>query len=89
MLSKKKCAYCGKEFVPNNGKQKCCCKKSNTYLWRKNNPEKVKIQEHKQDEKRKGVKRYNSNQRKKYRTSKKRNRKMYCIMCQLSCNKNF
>lgn len=55
------CAYCGIEC-----KGKCCSKKHASYLWRKNNPEKYKIQQKRADAKQKGVNRYNSEVKKKW-----------------------
>ena len=70
------CEFCGNEFIPNNGKQKCCSRNCQVKLWRKNNPDKAKKSEIKQNEKRKeerrkGIKRYNSEVRKKWYSNKK------------------
>lgn len=70
-MENKICAFCGQEFTPNNGKQKCCCRKCNVKLWRKNNPEKAKELERRQNEKRKGIKRYNSEKRKEWYSKKR------------------
>ena len=69
------CAYCGSEFTPNNGKQKCCSQNCNVMLWRKNNSDKDKKSQEKQNEKRKieranGIKRYNSEVRKEWYKNK-------------------
>jgi len=68
------CAFCGVEFMPNNGKQKCCSRNCNVKLWRKNNPEKVKASEKKQNEKRKGINRYNPEVRKEWYNNKRKDK---------------
>jgi len=65
------CSFCGDEFIPNSGKQKCCSKKCNVKLWRKNNPDKAKKLEQKQNEKRKGINRYDSEVRREWYARKK------------------
>lgn len=64
------CVNCGVEFTPKNGKQVCCSKRCNTEKWRKLNPEKFKESQRKNDEKRKGVSRYNSEVRKRWYKNK-------------------
>jgi len=54
------------EFTPNNGKQVCCSRRCNVEKWRKLNPEKCQESQRKNDEKRKGVNRYNSETRAKW-----------------------
>jgi hypothetical protein len=60
------CVVCGKEFRVRSKKHLCCCQKCNAALWRSNNPLKVKEQQKRNDEKRKGVYRYDSEVRKKW-----------------------
>lgn len=64
------CENCGIEFEPNNGKQVCCSRKCNVEKWRKLNPDKAKLSQRKNDEKRKGINRYNSEVRKKWYKNK-------------------
>lgn len=64
------CKNCGLEFEPNNGKQVCCSKKCNVDKWRKLNPEKAKENQRKNDQKRKGIKRYNPETRQKWYKNK-------------------
>ena len=64
------CENCGIEFEPNNGKQVCCSRKCNVEKWRKINPDKAKLSQRKNDEKRKGINRYNSEVRKKWYKNK-------------------
>ena len=69
------CENCGIEFEPNNGKQVCCSRKCNVEKWRKLNPDKAKLSQRKNDEKRKGINRYNSEVRKKWYKNKTNNPK--------------
>ena len=64
------CENCGIEFTPNNGKQVCCSKRCNTEKWRKLNPEKFQESQRKNEEKRKGINRYNSEVRKEWYKNK-------------------
>lgn len=68
------CEGCGKEFVPNTGKQVCCSEKCNVKKWRNKNPEKAKEAQKRADEKRKGVNRYNSETRKKWYREKRQDK---------------
>jgi hypothetical protein len=67
----KNCNYCGVEFIPNSSKQVCCSKLCNVNKWRRDNPEKAKAAQQKNEQKRKGVKRYNSEVRKIWYKNKK------------------
>ena len=46
------CVFCAKEFEPTTNKQVCCSKLCNVKKWRKENPEKSKVNEHRAEEKR-------------------------------------
>lgn len=73
----KNCNYCGVEFIPNSSKQVCCSKLCNTNKWRRDNPEKAKAAQKRNDAKRKGVKRYNSETRKEWYKNKKEDLSWY------------
>lgn len=62
----KTCENCGVEFVPTNGKQVCCSQRCNASKWRKLNPAKCKESQKRNNEKRRGVHRYNSTVRKEW-----------------------
>lgn len=65
------CQDCNLEFIPTSLKQVCCSKKCNMNKWRKLNPEKCKEQQKRNDLKRKGINRYNSEVRKNWYKQKK------------------
>ncbi len=70
-MESKICVNCGEEFIPNNGKQVCCSGKCNVSKWRNNNPDKAKEAEHRNNKKRRGVYRYNPEQRANWYANKK------------------
>jgi hypothetical protein len=68
------CEVCGKEFEYTRigaKKRRYCSQRCNSNGWRKRNPEKAKEHERKQELKRKGINRYNSEVHKKWYERKK------------------
>ena len=66
------CVFCAKEFEPTTNKQVCCSKLCNVKKWRKENPEKSKVNEHRAEEKRRGKRVYSSEYRKQWYSKKKK-----------------
>jgi hypothetical protein len=67
------CVYCKNEFEPNSSKQVCCSKLCNVKKWRKENPEKAKINDRTAELKRKGKRVYSSEYRKNWYKKNKEN----------------
>ena len=66
------CVFCAKEFEPTTNKHVCCSKLCNVKKWRKENPEKSKVNEHRAEEKRRGKRVYSSEYRKQWYSKKKK-----------------
>lgn len=73
-LAIKKCGFCDIEFIPNSSKQICCSKLCNTKKWRRDNPEKARINDRKASENRKGKRLYSSEYRKEWYERIKQNK---------------
>jgi hypothetical protein len=68
----KSCVYCGKTYETNSHKSKYCSQTCNTKSWRERNPEKALESQRKNDAKRKGINRYNSDVKKEWYKRKKK-----------------